>query len=275
MAVGAVSDKVFTSLPDKNSMMATMYQSLFKKKADVLILGPSTANHNFNSMLLSDSLGMDVYNSGLDGRDMIYSDIVLQSYMERCKLKKVILDISDVQLNGMWLDRVNDTKPYYGLNTAVTHYYKNETDWQQQMKLFSSLYRYNKTLSYWIRVQIDPVDHSKGFAPLTGNADVMKWSKSQQFKVDSTEYMHLMNIVNACRNNNIELLLVQSPRGNDDTEFDTWIDQFAKKNNLSLMSENRNIYYKNHPEFFRDINHLNSDGADVFSKRICSFLKQE
>ena len=53
------------------------------------------------------------------------------------------------------------------------------------------------------------------------------------------------------------------------------IEQFTKKNNLPLMSENRNTYYKNHPEFFRDINNHNSEGADEFSKRIYSLFKQE
>jgi len=273
VAVGAVSDKVFTNLPDKNSMIATIYQSLFNKKTEVLILGPSTANHNYNSMLMADSLGMTVYNSGLDGRDMIYSDVVLQSYLERCKLKKVILDVSTVQLDGSWLNRIHDTKPYYGLNDAVTKYYDNETDWQQRLKLVSSLYRYNKTLSYLIRVQLDPVNTTNGYSPLSGVAESLKQNTSSSFRLDSIEYSHLMNIVSLCRNNNIELILVQSPKYSNDVTFDKWIDQFAAMNNLALLPENRNDYYRNNKKFFKDDSHLNSDGAVEFTKRVSVFLK--
>lgn len=268
VAVGAVSDKIFTNLPDKNSMMATIYQSLFNKKTEVLILGPSTANHNYNSMLMADSLGMDVYNSGLDGRDIIYSDVVLQSYLKRCKLKKVILDISSVQLDGSWLNRIHDTKPYYGLNDAVTNYYNTESDWQQRLKLLSSLYRYNKTLSYWIRVQIDPVNTTKGYSPLSGVDDCLEWNNEDSFSVDTAEYKHLMNIVNVCKKVNTKLILVQSPKAGTNPVFDKWISDFAKIHGITIIKENVNRYYRQHPELFKDENHLNSEGADVFSKHI-------
>lgn len=273
VAVGAVSGKIFTSLPDKNSMIATIQQSLFKKKADVLILGPSTANHNYNALMMSDSLGMNVYNAGLDGRDMIYSDVVLQSYLDRCDLKAVLLDIGPVQLDGSWIDRIHDTKPYYGINKHVTDYYDNETDWQQRLKLLSSLYRYNKTLSYWIRVQIDPVNNSKGYAPLYGRAESINPSMANCFEVDSTEYSHLKNIVDVCAQRNIWLVLIESPSESMNTTFEDWIKRFCLLNGVELLGKESFEDFYNHPEWFKDANHLNSDGADVFTKIIISKIK--
>ena len=150
LCIGFTHSWIFRNLPDKTSIVSTIYYSLFKKSADVLILGSSTANHHYNSKMMEDSLGMSVYNSGLDGRDMVYFDVVLQSTVARHVPKFVILDISPVHLDGRWIDRISDTKLYYGQNIPVTNYYNRETDWQQRLKLCSALYRYNKTFSYLI-----------------------------------------------------------------------------------------------------------------------------
>ncbi len=274
LAVGVISDRVFTSLPDKNSMIATIQQSLFNKTADLLVLGPSTANHHYDAQLMTDSLGMDVYNAGLDGRDMIYFGVVLQSYFDRCGVKMVILDVGPTQLDGSWLAMINDTKPYYGISKQVTEYYDNETDWQQRLKLFSSLYRYNKTLSYWIRVQIDPVNDTKGYVPLERVLDTLELSETNEFTVDSTEYRYFVNIVDMCKKNNATLVVVQSPSADRNLAFENWVASFCEKNHIVCIQEIANEEYYKHPEWFQDGAHLNSAGACVFSRKIVNALKQ-
>lgn len=272
VAIGYTHGKIFENLPDKTSMVSTIYYSLFKKNADVLILGSSTANHHYNSKMMEDSLGMSVYNSGLDGRDLIYFDVVLQSAIKRQKPKYVILDIGDVHLNGNWINRIGDTKLYYGKNDAVTHYYDEETDWQQQLKLVSSTYRYNKTLSYLIRVGLDKPNTLNGYAPLTGNRSTFDRTVTKDFKADATELMHLNHIVSLCEDNGIKLILVQSPQSNDNVTFDNWLEEFATEHQTVLLQENKNEYYFNNPSLFYDGSHLNSEGANVFTERIVNSI---
>lgn len=275
LGVGFIHSMIFGSLPDKTSMVSTIYYSLFKKSADVLILGSSTANHHYNSKMMEDSLGMSVYNSGLDGRDMIYFDVVLQSTMERQIPKYVILDISSVHLNGSWINRISDTKLYYGQNVPVTNYYNKETDWQQKFKLCSALYRYNKTFSYLIRVKLDAPNVLNGYAPLVGNREGFEREYDNSFVPDVKELTHLNNIVDLCKKNKAKLFLVQSPQALDNVAFDEWIKIFTSKNGIILLQENMDVYYYDNPTLFYDGSHLNSQGADVLTRRIIELINNE
>jgi hypothetical protein len=272
LGVGFTHSRIFGNLPDKTSMVSTIYYSLFKKSADVLILGSSTANHHYNSKMMEDSLGMSVYNSGLDGRDLIYFDVVLQSAIERQKPKYVFLDIGDVHLNGNWINRIGDTKLYYGKNDAVTHYYDEETDWQQRLKLVSSTYRYNKTLSYLIRVGLDKPNTLNGYAPLNGHRANFERTITKEFTADAKELKHLNHIVSLCKENDITLILVQSPQSDDNVAFNNWLEEFATEHQTVLLQENKNEYYFNNPSLFYDGSHLNSEGANVFTERIVNSI---
>jgi hypothetical protein len=275
LGVGFTHSRIFGNLPDKTSMVSTIYYSLFKKSADVLILGSSTANHHYNSKMMEDSLRMSVYNSGLDGRDMIYFDVVLQSTLERQIPKYVILDISSVHLDGSWISRISDTKLYYGQNVPVSNYYDKETDWQQRLKLCSALYRYNKTFSYLIRVKLDAPNVLNGYAPLVGNRENVDLTYYSNFSLDTKELAHLENIIKICKRNNSILILVQSPQASDNLEFDKWIEEYASEQDISLIKENKNSYYFDNPSLFYDGSHLNSQGADILTKRIIEVIKHK
>lgn len=268
VCVGITHRRVFTSFPDKTSMVSTIYQSLFEKQADVLILGSSTANHHYNSKMMEDSLNMTVYNSGLDGRDMVYFDVVLQATLERCTPKYVLLDIGVPHLDGSWVNRISDTKLYYGSNNAVTRYYNTETDWQQKLKLISSLYRYNKAFSYLIRVYLDSPNDLNGFAPLKGHKEDIKPLKVSGFSLNDNELKHLDNIVSLCKKDGIILFFIQSPQAEDNTDFDEWMSNYALNKGVKLIQENKNSLYFNRTELFYDGSHLNSEGADVFTVNI-------
>lgn len=272
-AVGITHSRIFGNLPDKTSMVSTIYYSLFKKSADVLILGSSTANHHYNSKMMEDSLGMSVYNSGLDGRDMIYFDVVLQSAIHRHIPKYVVLDIGSVHLDGSWINRISDTKLYYGESEPVTHYYDTETDWQQRLKLHSALYRYNKTLSYLIRVKLDAPNNLNGYAPLAGNRTGFEWEVKSDFKLNSIELAHLDNIVSLCKKRKVTLVLVQSPQALDNVDFDEWIANYASSHGISILQENKDAYYFDNPALFYDGSHLNSKGADEFTKNVISEIQ--
>ncbi len=272
LGVGYTHSKIFGNLPDRTSMISTIYYSLFKKSADVLILGSSTANHHYNSKMMEDSLGMSVYNSGLDGRDMVYFDVVLQSTIKRHVPKYVLLDIGSVHLDGNWIDRIGDTKLYYGVNEAVTQYYDNETDWQQRLKLISALYRYNKTFSYLIRVKIDQPNTLNGYAPLYGIREPVEKVFVDNFSVDPKELNHLDSIVSTCKNYGVELIFIQSPQALDNINFDSWIIDYSNKHGIKLLQENNDCLYYDNPGLFYDGSHLNAEGADIFTKRIVEYL---
>ena len=61
------------STPEVGTLQADAYHAMFKKKADVLIIGSSRARHTFSPSLITDSTGLTAYNAGYDGHGMNYS----------------------------------------------------------------------------------------------------------------------------------------------------------------------------------------------------------
>lgn len=274
---GFVFDKVFYDLPSKQSETSQVYCSLFPTRdVGVLVLGSSTANHHYNTRILSDRLGEEVFNAGLDGHDIIYSDLVFNSFLTRGSLHYVILDINTPSIDGYWKNRLGVIKPYYGRNQYVTNYFKTETDWNQRIKLKSNIYRYNGTLHSILSMALlnRAEDTLNGYRPLVGSHTFV-YKTVRDFHPDSDLLKHLDGIVQQCKENDINLVIVLSPSCIDNPYFNGWLESYGRDNNVTIIMENKESLWKNHPEYFYDGNHLNSKGADVLTERICKVLNSK
>ena len=74
--VGAVTKDAILNVKDVGVNQTNTVQAFFKREADVLILGPSTANHHYDCRIIEDSFGMTCYNAGRDGQNIIYDAMV-------------------------------------------------------------------------------------------------------------------------------------------------------------------------------------------------------
>ncbi|MCS6917807.1 MAG: hypothetical protein RMK52_04960 [Chitinophagales bacterium] len=84
-------------------------------KADGLILGSSRGRRNYNSLVLSDTLGFRVYNGGHDGQTVFYELAVVRSVLNRYTPRLVIIDLNPEELyyRELHYDRLNVLAPYY------------------------------------------------------------------------------------------------------------------------------------------------------------------
>jgi hypothetical protein len=262
---------VFLNLSDKISQIGTISQTLLRKKSDVVILGASGAKYQYNCKILSDSLNLEVQNTGVKGMRAVYFDVVLQSYLERCVPQMVVIDVIGELDAGLGLfPRV---KPFYGINKPVTEYYDRESDWQQKMKLKSSLYRYNETLDLLVRHVFNDKNLTNGFAVKTTSTGRIDTVVVSQFCPDSIQLRHLNNVVNLCHHHHIQMVMVLSPRRVHNRAGEQWFTDYCKENGIVLINElHVPVYYERDDVFF-DESHLNGTGADIFSARIASYLK--
>ena len=95
------------------------------------------------------------------------------------------------------------------------------------------------------------------------------------FRVDSTNLRYLDGIVGTCRKRGIKLLFSVSPTlkvvSND--EFLTWLHRYCKGKGVMLIDFSHDRQFIAYPDLFYDATHLNSKGADLFTKCIVSRLK--
>lgn len=278
LLIGAVTKNAILNVRDVGVNQTNTVQVFFKRKADVLILGPSTANHHYDCQVLKDSLGMTCYNAGRDGQNVIYNAMVLDAFLTRCTPKLVVVEVGISTLSDIWMSSLNDFNCYYGILQPIDDILDSIGTPIDRIKRLSGLYRYNKTWEWLLNAKIsDEVADLDGYRPMPINADTKFSAKKNkgQFVMDEKCRHYLNHIVRTCQDKEIRIILVNSPslvieQGN----FDPEIKMFSEKMGLDFLNWNGDTVYTNHPELFYDMTHLNSEGAKVFTKDFVGQIKE-
>lgn len=277
LLIGAVSKSAIVNVKDVGVNQTNSVQALFKRQAEVLILGPSTANHHFDCQILKDSLGMTCYNAGRDGQNIIYNAMVLDAFLTRCMPKWVIVDVTSSTLSDVWMTALNDFNCYYGVLKPVDEILDSIGTPIDRIKRLSGIYRYNKTWEWLLNAKVaKEVADLDGYRPMPVNADT-KFSATthqSQFQIDKKCLHYLNHIVQTCQTNDIRLVFTHSPslvidRGN----FSIEMQQYSQQKNIPYLDWNGDTTFTNHPEWFYDMTHLNKEGAKVFTSVFLYRLK--
>lgn len=275
-AVGVFSKKLILNVPDVGVNQTNAVQAMFKRNADVLVLGPSSANHHYNSKILEDSLGMTAYNAGRDGQNIVYAAMVLAANVERHAPEMVILDMSSVMLDGSWNNHLSDMNCYYGISNRVDSIIEDVCSWQDRLKLHMNLYRYNNTWSWILNGYLAKTQEDmNGYRPMpVQNGEIKSSVSKNHFEMDSLDMKYLNTIVDICEKRHIDLVVCSSPSLHvDGGNFHPFLNEYCEERGLLYLDWNGDTAYINHPELFYDVSHLNTIGADMFTKELVSKIK--
>lgn len=268
--IGAVSKSAIVNVKDVGVNQTNSVQALFKRKAEVLILGPSTANHHFDCQILKDSLGMTCYNAGRDGQNIIYNAMVLDAFLTRCTPKLVVVDVGTSSLSDVWMESLNDFNCYYGVLKPVDEILDSIGTPIDKIKRLSGIYRYNKTWEWLLNAKVaKEVADLDGYRPMPVNADTKFSAKTQkgEFKMNDKCLHYLNHIVQTCQDKGIRLVFTHSPSLIIDSgNFGKEMRQYSLKKNVPYLDWNGDTTFTNHPEWFYDMTHLNQKGAKVFTR---------
>lgn len=278
--VGAVTKDAILNVRDVGTNQTNTVQAFFKRTADVLILGPSTANHHYDCKILEDSLGMACYNAGRDGQNIIYDAMVLEGFLTRCTPKLVVVDVTHSTLSDTWMASLNDFNCYYGFLKPIDDIIDSIGSPVDRMKRMSNIYRYNKTWEWLLNAKIaKEAKDLNGFRPMPVNhSDVVFYATEGRllFKMDEQCRFYLDRIINICNNNNIKVVFVNSPSLSiDKGNFDKDMSQYFNQKELTYLSWNSDTTYTNRPSLFYDMTHLNEIGAMAFTKDFIGKLKKK
>ena len=277
--IGSVSKDAILNVRDVGVNQTNTVQALFKRKADVLILGPSTANHHFDCRIMEDSLKMSCYNAGRDGQNIIFYDMVLEGFLSRCTPKLVVVDLTQSSLSDEWMTSLTDFNCYYGILEPVDHVLDSIATPIERIKRISNLYKYNKTWEWLLNARISKeVAGLHGYRPMPVRTDNMfKANESNVRFVMNQVCAHYLNrIISLCSENKIKLVFTSSPslvidKGN----FTTMISAYLQRKGVAYWSWNGDTAYTHHPEFFYDMTHLNADGSTKFTCQFVEKLKRK
>ena len=275
--IGAVTKDAILNVRDVGVNQTNTVQAFFKRTADVLILGPSTANHHYDCKIIEDSLGMTCFNAGRDGQNIIYDAMVLEGFLTRCTPKLVVVDVTHSTLSDTWMSSLNDFNCYYGFLQPIDDIIDSIGGPLDRFNRMSNIYRYNKTWEWLLNARFaKTAEDLDGYRPLEVKdiKGLKATNESSQFVMEEECRHYLDRIIDICKEKNVKILFAISPTlVIDNGIFAKNVNDVLHGKRVELMNWNGDTAYINHPELFYDKTHLNAKGAEVFTKEFVGKVK--
>lgn len=246
-----------------------------KMTEPLLFFGSSRSIHHYNPQIFKDSLGIDCYNCGNNGQGIVLFYGRYKMLTERYIPQIIIYDITDGFdiCNGDNYGYLTWLKPYYDHN-GIDSIFINISP-TEKYKMMSNLYRYNGKILQIIGDNLVNIrEENKGYRPLYG---VMNYSPhnnemKNELNVDSIKLYYFEQFILECKNKGSKLFLAYSPFYGE-SEINPVILDLVKKHNVPIISFLNNKEFINNPELFQDSYHMNYKGANLFSSKFVSKIK--
>lgn len=252
------------------------------RPAECIILGASTAHHNYDCQVFEDSLGCTAFNYGMDGTGAYYHYLCLKKSLENGPVKYVIYDIGGTVLKDSWnLERIANAAPLYWINPSVKEVTDDMAGHWHSLLMFSSLFQNNSPL-HSIQNSHTPYKNENGYEPLPYSGKPYKIKGNEEkvilpYSPDPVPMKYFEKIVHLCKENNITLVVSLSPvLAKYMTEsFNSFITDYCKKNNIPLENFRHDDRIVKDLYLFQDGTHLNELGAKLFTGFFVSDIKEK
>lgn len=238
---------------------------------DILVMGSSRAHCHYDDKMIEDSLGLSCYNTGVEGNGiiMMYGLYKLMEHKPRIILYDVepsfdIYEYSDDQNNTRYIS----TLKFY--NTEVVRDIIRQIDPSLVYKNLCNFYRYNTKFitvakDFFVTSTIKPYGFEPAFGEMVKEPDPN--AEKSELKIDSTKIKFFEQFIQETKKDNIELIVIASPKyGYDGVTLQPVKD--LCKNNTVLFYDYSNEESFRKMELFKEPMHMNKRGATAFSKKI-------
>jgi hypothetical protein len=273
---GSVLDYFY--FKQKSGFQYRLNNAISKSQADIFILGSSRALHHYDPALIDSSTKLKCYNAGENGMNILVYNLVFKGIIKRKPPKYLVLDlnISEFDENKVSYERLSWLLPYYRKNPDFSEIILKRSP-TEKIKLISRMYPYNSCLLQIIYGNITKENKDfNGFIPLEGqwNEPVAKLYtdvKTDWFKVKKFE-----EIIRLAKKNNVKLIVCVSPTLKKDSHLCKSVliaEGICKKLNVPFFFHADYFYGKG--KFFKDPDHLNGDGAEIYTSFFTKELQQE
>lgn len=246
---------------------------------DVVLLGTSRCQHHYVSSILADSIDMSVYNGGIDGSECIYNHyIALNLILLHHSPKMICLDLwaNDYAVSDNSFNKTGIFAPYIGRSERADSIFRETGNyWPYRL---CHLYRYNALAITSIGHSLtDGQQEDKGYRPgaqprfIPDRLD--KAHKSEN--IDTLKLQYLRRFITLCKSHHIALVFTVSPIYSEaDADLYDVLKDVAKENGIPFFDYHTQGLFLDHPEYFRDNEHLWDKGARVYTSIFAHDLKR-
>lgn len=275
----------------KSGSSYSLNYSLNESTADILIFGNSRAQHHYDTRIISSGLDMSCFNAGQDGGHSIllpYAQIMIIT--NRYSPKIIVLEYTPEGLaySEKAYDKLSILLPYYKYIEIRPLILLRGP--YERIKLMSSIYPFNSDLINIIKFNTDYKKDRKqnydGYIPLK---KVMKTELAvNQFEdftksiLDTNLVAAFEGIINMCKENDISLFIVNSPRFHKENKSEIHqsasslkFHEIIKRNNVNYLDFSHDSAFIGKYEWFQDQAHLNEVGVGIFSNMVIDSISNK
>lgn len=264
----------------KNAELRQRYKyELNEDSAEILIIGGSRAMFCYKPGIIRDSLGMSVYDAGLDGVGVIGQYLSVKNALQNGGLKVIIFDLGDLQMSYKWNQgKISAYYPYYWKDKNVKALV-DDCNPKAKWLLMSALYQYNSCYHDIIRTYFQKKENEYGYEPLpyTGKEwrPVYWKEKDEMYKPDPWAEKYLDRIVQLCKENQIQLVITMAPGlGSGFKGSSLYLSNYCDKKEIPFWDFTKLEELNNNSKYFKDYNHLNCEGVKIFTPILAHKLKE-
>lgn len=255
--------------------------------SDIVITGSSRGARNLLAGKMSDELGVEVYNYSYPGSNVDFHEYIISSILKNEKKPSIVIlsiDYVEVVKNETINFRLDKLYPLSGYDYVYETILSREEVSPSYGLLFQSRkYANNFPKSLYARLYIESTDtiSEHGSMPLTFKSltyDTLNYENSEDYDVnkeDSVLTLKYMSILKMCKQNNIKVILVDSP--NYTTKQKGFKERITELSLKVFDSKDDQIYYFDvaytDKSLFYDRNHLDEKGATIFTEDLIKYIK--
>lgn len=257
--------------------------SMDSTRANILVFGSSRANHHYVPEIFEDSLKMSFYNTGRDGNGVFFQTALLKSVLKRYSPKIIVFDYAGgFEKGGVAYDRMSSLLPYYRSHKEIRNIVELKSPYER-IKLISEIYPFNSQI---LTIAIGNMEinkerrhDDKGYVAL-----YKKWQYKIEsmdtfstYEVDSNKLFVFREFLHLAKKSGAKVYVICSPiflKFSKSQEIDICNDVCSHEN-VTFWNYSKDSLFQNHNNLFKDVQHLNHDGAVKFSKLVCDKIKQD
>lgn len=268
---------------EKSTNNDPLIHSVLGTNEDILIFGSSRAMHHYNPKILEDSLNMTAYNMGSGGQNIYFHLALLEAALERYTPKIVILDLMSIDFEVTppeWdTEKLSILLPFYHSSTAAKKAILRR-GMNEKIKTISFIYPYNSLQNKMLKYNFfKSDDRMNGFYPLTRvhNNKLEKVTINEGL-LDSNKVETIFKFIELCQKNQIKLFIFNSPsfiHQIGSNQFENLNIHLKMKFGIPIFDFESNKDFLAKSDFFADPSHLNTKGADYYTRKVAKLLKSK
>jgi hypothetical protein len=256
--------------------------SLDHANEDIIIIGSSRGETNYNPAVFTKVLSMSCWNASRGGQSLPYFLAIEQEILKRHSPKLIILNMEQNALEGeIDYEKSAFLRPFSQTHTFV-YALLSQKNCLEKYRLFSNIYINNSILYYLIRPFFiknkDGKQSDKGWKPRIGNISPSLVEKKvairaavKKSELNQSKISILNKIIETATANNSKLVISFSPDYFPtpiETATMNYIKSFSHSKGITVYDFTKDITLNKKNGFFIDLEHMNQTGANTLSEML-------